>query len=124
MRGRARLAGHAVHPMLIVLPLGLFVAAVVFDALVFLTGSGTSWCPVRARPPPVWSGALVAELFGWVDWLTGPGHTRTNRVRLMHGLGNMVVLALFAVSWLLRLDRGTWEPDMLTSRSPDWCSRA
>ena len=33
MEGRAKLLGHPIHPMLIVLPLGLFISAVVFDAL-------------------------------------------------------------------------------------------
>ena len=32
MESRAKFLGHPVHPMLIVLPLGLFIAAVVFDA--------------------------------------------------------------------------------------------
>jgi uncharacterized membrane protein len=31
MESRAKLAGHAIHPMLIVFPLGLLTTAVVFD---------------------------------------------------------------------------------------------
>src|SRR4051794_23269800 len=33
MESRAKLLGHPVHPMLIVLPLGLFIGAVAFDAI-------------------------------------------------------------------------------------------
>ena len=33
MESRAKLLGHPIHPMLIVLPLGLFIGAVVFDAV-------------------------------------------------------------------------------------------
>ena len=33
MESRAKLAGHAVHPMLITLPLGLLGTAVIFDLI-------------------------------------------------------------------------------------------
>jgi uncharacterized membrane protein len=36
MESRAEVFGHPIHPMLIVLPLGLFIGAVVFDAISFL----------------------------------------------------------------------------------------
>jgi uncharacterized membrane protein len=39
MESRAKLVGHAVHPMLIVFPLGLLGMAAIFD-LIYL-GSGT-----------------------------------------------------------------------------------
>src|SRR5215211_4051629 len=39
MESRAKLLGHPVHPMLIVLPLGLFIAAVVFDGVYLWRGS-------------------------------------------------------------------------------------
>ena len=41
MESRAKLLGHPIHPMLIVLPLGLFIAAVVFDVLYLWRGSPT-----------------------------------------------------------------------------------
>jgi hypothetical protein len=41
MESRAKLLGHPIHPMLIVLPLGLFISAVVFDALYLWRGSAT-----------------------------------------------------------------------------------
>ena len=41
MESRAKLLGHPVHPMLIVLPPGLFIAAVVFDGLYLWRGSVT-----------------------------------------------------------------------------------
>jgi uncharacterized membrane protein len=110
MRSRARFAGHAVHPMLIVLPLGLFVAAVVFDALFLITGSGNFAVSGAYTTAAGVVGALLAALFGWVDWFAIPAGTRARRIGLVHGLGNGVVVVLFAVSWLLRLDRETWEP--------------
>jgi uncharacterized membrane protein len=110
MRSRARFAGHAVHPMLIVLPLGLFVTAVVFDALYLVTGSANFAVSGAYTTAAGVLGGLLAGLFGWVDWFAVPARTRAKRIGLVHGVGNVVVLALFAVSWLLRLDRDTWEP--------------
>jgi uncharacterized membrane protein len=110
MRSRARFAGHAVHPMLIVLPLGLFVTAVVFDALFLITGSGNFAVSGAYTTAAGVVGGLLAGLFGWVDWFAVPARTRAKRIGLVHGVGNVVVLALFAVSWLLRLDQDTWEP--------------
>ncbi|MCT2583546.1 DUF2231 domain-containing protein [Actinophytocola gossypii] len=110
MRSRARFAGHAVHPMLIVFPLGLFVTAVVFDAIHLLSDSANFAVAGAYTTAAGVIGALVAALFGWVDWFSIPAGTRAKRIGLVHGLGNMVVLVLFAVSWLLRLDRVSWEP--------------
>jgi uncharacterized membrane protein len=47
MESRAKLLGHTVHPMLIVLPLGLFISAVVFDVLYLWRGS-PAFAPVAA----------------------------------------------------------------------------
>ena len=41
MESRAKILGHPIHPMLVVLPLGLFIAAVVFDASDLWRGSTT-----------------------------------------------------------------------------------
>lgn len=38
-----------------------------------------------------------------------PRGTRAKSVGLIHGLGNIVVVVLFAVSWVLRAANG-WEP--------------
>jgi len=46
MESRAKLLGHPIHPMLVVLPLGLFIGAVVFDHLPAAWPSR----PVRATP--------------------------------------------------------------------------
>jgi uncharacterized membrane protein len=98
----AKLLGHYVHPMLVVFPLGLFVTAIVFDVLHFVTGT------------PLWSivsywmiaagiiGGLLAAVFGLLDWLSLTSGSRAYRIGLLHGLGNVIVVALFAISWWLR----------------------
>jgi 4-amino-4-deoxy-L-arabinose transferase-like glycosyltransferase len=49
-------------------------------------------------------GGLAAAVFGWLDWVAIPRGTRAKRIGLWHGGGNVVVLALFILSWLLRRD--------------------
>ena len=52
-------------------------------------------------------GGLIAAIPGWIDWFAIPSNTRAKSVGLLHGVGNVIVLVLFAVSWLLRRDTGS-----------------
>ena len=104
MEARARLFGHPIHQMLIVFPLGLLATAIVFDVVRLVTGNGY-WGEIA-----YWLiaagivGGLLAAPFGLADWTKIPGGTRAKRIGLLHGGGNVVVLLLFAGSWLLRGD--------------------
>ncbi|NKE62407.1 DUF2231 domain-containing protein [Lentzea sp. PSKA42] len=110
MQSRAKAFGHAVHPMLIVFPLGLLTTAVVFDVLHLVTDR--PGFPVAAAYVIAAGviGGVAAAVFGLVDWLAIPAGTRARRVGTLHGLGNAVVLVLFAVSWLLRAGTAEWVP--------------
>ena len=113
MESRAKLAGHAIHPMLITLPLGLLATAVVFDILYLITetdGFATASFYMIAAGI---IGGLLAAVFGLWDWLVIPAGTRAKRIGLLHGVGNVVVVLLFAVSWLLRRGQGGYQPDGL-----------
>ncbi|SHF79626.1 DUF2231 domain-containing protein [Streptoalloteichus hindustanus] len=113
MRSRARMAGHAIHPMLIAFPIGLLVTAVLFDVLFYST-SRDSFATAAAHTTAAGVvGGAVAGLFGWIDWFAVPKGTRAKRIGLVHGLSNVAVLVLFAVSWLLRLNQATWQPPTL-----------
>jgi uncharacterized membrane protein len=107
MEARAKLFGHPIHQILIVFPLGLLSTAVIFDVIHLVTGS-PHWAEVS-----FWMicagivGGLAAALFGLVDWLGIPAGTRAKRVGLLHGVGNVVVVVLFAASWLARRDNPT-----------------
>jgi uncharacterized membrane protein len=104
MESRAKVLGHPVHQMLIVFPLGLLATAVIFDVVALVTRSG-GWSEIA-----FWMiaagivGGLVAAVFGLVDFLAIPAGTRAKRVGALHGVGNVVVVALFALSWWLRRD--------------------
>ena len=59
----ARVAKHPIHPMLVVFPLGLWVAALVFDIIYAVTGQPTM------RTVAFWNvGAGVIDLKGYQGW--------------------------------------------------------
>jgi uncharacterized membrane protein len=107
MQAKARLFGHPIHQMLIVFPLGLLGTSLLFDILYLVTG-GDHWAQVSYYlvAAGILSG-LIAAPFGLIDWLAIPGGTRAKRIGLLHGGGNVVVLLLFVLSWLLRRDAPT-----------------
>lgn len=103
-----RVLGHPIHQMLITLPLGMLSGAVIFDVLAMVTSSiSMATVAYYMIAAGVLTGLLAAP-FGFVDWLGIPPGTRAKSIGAIHGLGNVAVVALFAVSWLLR------RPDPLT----------
>ena len=111
MESRAKALGHAIHPMLIPFPLGLLATAVVFDVIYLITDKpGFAMASAYAIAAGI-IGGLIAAPFGWIDWFKIPANSRAKRIGLVHGLGNIVVVVLFAISWLLRAGSFGWEPD-------------
>jgi uncharacterized membrane protein len=90
--------------MVIVFPLALFVTGTVFD-LIALGSDNSAFDEVG-----YWNvaagiiGAVVAALTGLLDWTGIPAGTRAKRIGLLHGGANSVVLVLFVISWLTRVD--------------------
>jgi uncharacterized membrane protein len=102
MKAQATALGHPIHPMLIVFPLGLLPVGLIFDLIYWFT-TNSRWADVA-----YWMiaagiiGALLAAVFGTLDWLKIPQGTRAWSIGLVHGISNIVVAGLFIVSWLLR----------------------
>jgi uncharacterized membrane protein len=110
MESRAKLAGHAEHPMLITLPLGLLGTAVIFDIIRAFTDDADFAVASFYMLAAGIIGGLLAAVFGLWDWLAIPAGTRAKGIGLWHGVGNVVVVALFAVSWLLRRGQADYVP--------------
>ena len=101
MRTPANIAGHPIHPMLVPIPIGLWIFSFVCD-LIFVFGSGA----------PVWStvalytmaggiiGALAAAVFGFIDLLSLPPEPR--RTALVHMTINLVIVVLYLINFWLR----------------------
>jgi len=102
MESKVKVLGHALHQMLVVFPLGLLTVAVIFD-VIYLVGHTPIWTQSAYYMIAAGLiGGLAAAVPGWVDWWAIPRGTRAKRVGLLHGVGNVLVLVLFALSWLLR----------------------
>jgi uncharacterized membrane protein len=112
MESRVKLLGHPIHPMLVVIPLGLFISAIVFDALYLWRGT------LMLASVSFWNiaggilGGLLAAVFGLLDWIAIPARTRAKRIGLLHGGINVVVVAIFASVWLMRRTAIDNEPSM------------
>ena len=113
--------GHPFHPALVTVPIGAWVASLVFDLasreahdpVVFATGS--AWLIGVGLV-----GAVVAAGFGLLDLLAIPPGTRVWRVGLAHMSCNLTATTLFAVAWFVRRDdvapaTGTSWPHLLIS---------
>jgi len=113
MESRAKLLGHAIHPILIVFPLGLLATGVIFDVIYLIWGNPTFATVAYYMIAAGLVGGAFAAPPGWIDWFAIPSETRAKSVGLTHGLGNVVVLVLFALSWWLRRNSADFMPDML-----------
>ena len=104
MDSRAKILGHPIHQMLIVFPLGLLATSFIFD-IVYLATDNSRFADISFfMIASGIVGGLLAAVFGLVDWLAIPRETRAKRIGAIHGIGNVIVVGLFAASWLLRYD--------------------
>ena len=110
MESRAKLFGHAIHPMLIPFPLGLLMTSFVFDVVYLLTGNG-KWAEIA-----FWMiaagviGGLVAAVFGTIDLARVPDDSRAHSIGVWHAVFSVSMVVLFAVSWLLSFLGAPTEP--------------
>ncbi len=104
MEARAKLLGHPIHQMLIPIPLGVLAMSLFFDLIALAAG----WPKLHEAAFYMIAGGvlsgLLAAVFGLIDFLAIPGGTRAKRIGTLHGVGNVIVVVLFAASWLLRRD--------------------
>src|SRR5215831_20511081 len=99
---KIRVAGHALHPMLIVFPLGLLGTSVAWD-LAYLGTKNPMWGQIA-----FWTiiagiiGAALAAVPGFVDWMAIPDRTRAKRIGIYHMAINLVVVLLFLTTAVAR----------------------
>ena len=110
MRTPASIARHPIHPMLVPVPIGLWLFSFVCDlVLVFGPGANASTWATVALYCMIGGviGALLAAIFGFVDMLSLPPAPK--RVALWHMAINLTVVALYAINIWLRIS-GTGVP--------------
>ena len=99
---RARLFKHPIHPMLVPLPIGLWIFSFVCDLVYRFLSDNVIWDEVAFYTMAGGIvGALLAALPGFVDFLSLQDPT-VRRVALTHMLVNLTTVALYAVNLWLR----------------------
>lgn len=110
--------GHPFHPILVTVPIGAWVASLIFDVASRVDGDGSPALVEGAY----WLigigiiGAIAAALFGLLDLLAIPRRTRAMRFGLMHLALNLGVVALFVGDFLWRRD--TYQEAIETPTGP------
>lgn len=111
--------GHPVHPALVAVPIGAWIASFVFDVASRLVSDG-HFLAEGSR----WLiglgvlGALAAALAGFLDLVAIPPGTRAFRIAIAHMSINLTVTGLYGVGFALRggsADRVGWGPLVLSA---------
>src|SRR5947209_1321694 len=96
--------GHPFHPILVTIPIGAWVASLVFDIASLANSHGSS----ALVDASYWLiglgivGALLAAVFGFLDLLTIPTGTTAFKTALTHMGLNLTIVGLFVVDFLWR----------------------
>jgi uncharacterized membrane protein len=102
MKTPASIAGHPIHPMLVALPIGLWIFSLVCDLVRLFGNAGDNWRIVALYTLAGGiAGALLAAIPGLIDLLSLPPPVK--RTAIIHMSINLAVVALYAVNLWLRL---------------------
>ena len=94
MVSRASIAGHPIHPMLVPIPIGLFVFSLVADIAVYLGWVG-AWPAVALYCMGGGViGGLLAAIFGLTD-LLALRDERSKKIGVAHMTINLIVVVLY-----------------------------
>ena len=103
MKTPASIAGHPIHPMLVTLPIGLWIFSLVCDAFFVLGAGATHWATVS-----FWTMlggilfAVVAAIPGTIDMFSLRGPPK--KIALTHMALNVTVVLLYAVNFGMRVN--------------------
>src|SRR5262245_41118629 len=95
--------GHPYHPALVSIPIGAWVASLVFDVASHFTAkpaflaAGSQWLIAVGI-----AGALIASVAGFIDLVTLAEGTPAYRTASTHMVLNLLVTVLYAVDFLWR----------------------
>jgi uncharacterized membrane protein len=104
-RSTAKIAGHPLHPMIVPFPIAFFFSTLVTDLLYLNTErAGFATASMWLLGAGI-AGALLAAVLGFADFL-GDRRVRLLRQAWLHMTGNLVLVALEVVNFLLRAGEG------------------
>lgn len=97
--------GHPWHPLLVTVPIGAWIASLVFDVGSYVVPDAGFLVPASRWLIALGVlGALAAALVGSLDMLAIPRPTAASRTALAHMVLNLVVVAAYIAGFLWRRD--------------------
>ena len=102
----ANLMGHPLHPILITLPIGFFVATLIFDLMFWRTGAETWATGALWLLGAGLIAAALAAVTGLVDF-TGDVRIRQISDAWQHAIGNVIMVLVQLFSFYERYRYGT-----------------
>ena len=99
---QGRFMNHPLHPILIHIPVGLWIASLIFDLLQLATGSAalaavSYYCIIGGL-----FGTLLAVPTGLAEYVEIPANTLPKRVATSHLVLNLIVAAVYLASFFWR----------------------
>ena len=114
MRSPASIMGHPLHPMFVDLPIGMWIFSLVSD-IVFRAGGNAAWQSAALYSMGVGIiAALVAAVPGFVDLLAIKDAV-AKKIGVAHMCVNLVIVALFAINFFMRVSNATGSGPLLLS---------
>ena len=107
MYSPASIKGHPLHPMLITIPIGLWIFSLASDIIHLGRLAAGPWAEIAFYSMAAGIvGALLAALPGLVD-LFSISDPRMKRIGIIHMVMNLVIVALYGANWAWRFSRQT-----------------
>jgi uncharacterized membrane protein len=105
MRTPANIARHPIHPMLVPIPIGLWIFSFACDIVAFFVANPATWKTVAlyAMVGGI-IGALLAAVFGLIDLLSLPAEIR--QTAIVHMSINLLIVVLFVIDAWRRIATG------------------
>jgi len=105
MSSPASFKGHPFHPIIIPLPIGLWIFSLISDLIYKFGFGGVVWNDVAFYTLAGGIvGALIAALPGFID-LTDLQNPKTKSIAIWHMIINLLAVALYCVNFWLRMHR-------------------
>jgi uncharacterized membrane protein len=102
MQGKATVAHHPIHPMLVAFPIGFFGGVLVSD-IISIWGDRTFWPQMS-----LWLiafgviAALVAAVFGFTDYFSAPMSSEAKATATKHMILNLIVVVCYVAAFFVR----------------------
>jgi uncharacterized membrane protein len=103
MKSKAALGNHPIHPMIVPIPIGAFFLAMIGDLLHTAQPQDPFWYEFSFSCIGIGIVfALIAAVFGAIDYFGVKMSSRAYRTATLHGAINLAMVGMYTVSFLLR----------------------